>query len=536
MTPDGRSADEPALGATRRWAITATVMLVSILQILDTSVTNVALPHIQGALSAGVEEVSWVITSYLAANAIVLPATGWLSARLGRRRFFLICTVLFTISSFLSGIAPSLEFLIAMRILQGLGGGPLIPIAQAVLWEIFPPRQRGMAMAVWGLGIVLAPTFGPTVGGWIADNWSWRWVFYINLPIGALGFFMASLLLFDSPHAKPAGRADLLGLVLMIVGFGALQLVLDRGEREDWFDSGMITGLAVLAIAALVAFVIHELTTDAPLLDLSVLADCNFTVGSLVMSMAGFGFYASMLLLALYTQKLMGYDAWTSGLVLAPSGIGQAVMLLFVGYLVSRYDQRVLLSFGVLMNGLATFMMSNVTLSIDFWALALPRLVQGIGMGCIFVPLQMLAFQSVPIRHLPNATALFSVVRNIGGSAGVAISTTLLSRRAQLHQSALVANVHPGDPETTERLRLWTQHFQTHGADAITAGQQAVTMLYRETVAQAQVLAFMDDFRLLAVMYACLVGLIFLMHRSRLERAARREPADERAVAAVAAE
>jgi DHA2 family multidrug resistance protein len=529
-------ASEPEFSEARRWAITATVMLVSVLQILDTSITNVALPHIQGALSAGLDEVSWVLTSYLAANAVILPATGWLTARLGRRRFFLICTLLFTLSSFLSAVAPSVEFLIAARVLQGLGGGPIIPIAQAVLWEIFPARQRGMAMAVWGMGIVLAPTFGPTVGGWIADNWSWRWIFYINLPIGVVGFFMASLLLFDSPHAKPAGRADLLGLVLMIVGFGGLQLVLDRGEREDWFDSGVIVAMTTLAVVALTAFVIRELTADEPLLDLSLLADRNFTVGSVVMSIAGFGFYASMLLLALYTQKLMGYDAWTSGLVLAPSGIGQAVTLLFVGVLVSRFDQRILLSFGVLMNGLATYLMSTATLSVDFWSLALPRLVQGVGMGCIFVPLQMLAFQSVPIRHLPNATALFSVVRNIGGSAGVAISTTLLSRRAQLHQSVLVANVHPGDPETAERLQLWTQHFRTHGADAITAGQQAVTMLYRETVAQAQVLAFMDDFRLLAMMYACLVGLIFLMHRSRLERAARREPADERAVAAVAAE
>ena len=527
---------EPALSNARRWAITASVMLVSVLQILDTSITNVALPHIQGALSAGLDEVSWVLTSYLAANAIILPATGWLTARLGRRRFFLLCTLLFTVSSFLSAIAPSVEFLIGARILQGLGGGPIIPIAQAVLWEIFPPRQRGMAMAVWGMGIVLAPTFGPTVGGWIADNWSWRWIFYINLPIGVIGFFAASILLFDSPDAKPAGRVDLLGLMLMIVGFGGLQLVLDRGEREDWFDSGTITMLAVLAIAALVAFVIRELTADEPLLDLGVLADRNFTLGSLVMSMAGFGFYASMLLLALYTQKLMGYDAWTSGLVLAPSGIGQAVMLLVVGYAVNRFDQRIVLSFGVLMNGLATFLMSNVTLSIDFWSLALPRLIQGVGMGCIFVPLQMLAFASVPIRHLPNATALFSVVRNIGGSAGVAISTTLLTRRAQMHQSVLVANTNVWAPETTERLRTWTQHFQAQGADAVTAGQQAVAMLYRETQAQAQVLAFMDDFRLLAIMYACLVLLIFFMHRTRTERVEREGPPSERAVAAVPAE
>jgi DHA2 family multidrug resistance protein len=527
---------DAALGGARRWAITLTVMLVSVLQILDTSVTNVALPHIQGALSAGLDEVSWVLTSYLAANAIVLPATGWLTARLGRRRFFLLCTVLFTVSSFLSGVAPNLEFLIAMRVLQGLGGGPIIPIAQAVLWEIFPARQRGMAMAVWGLGIVLAPTFGPTVGGWIADNWSWRWIFYINLPIGVLGFFLASALLFDSPHARRAARLDGWGLALMVVGFGALQLVLDRGEREDWFGSRFITGLAILAIAALAGFALRELTTLEPMLDLGILADRNFTLGSIVMAIAGFGFYASMLLLALYTQKLMGYDAWTSGLVLAPSGIGQAFMLVLVGRLVTRVDQRVLLSFGVLTNGMAALLMSHVTVGSDFWSLALPRLVQGIGMGFIFVPLQMLALASVPIAQLPNATALFNVVRNVGGSVGVAISTALLGRRAQVHQSTLVGHVNAWDPETSERLRRWTDHFLGHGADTATAGHQAVAMLYRETQAQSQVLAFIDDFRVLAVMYAALVVLIVFMHRVRVEPAERARSAAEPAVPAMAAE
>jgi DHA2 family multidrug resistance protein len=527
------SSSEAPLSPGRRWAITATVMLVSILQILDTSVTNVALPQIQGALSAGVDEASWLLTSYLAANAIVLPATGWLTARLGRRRFFLLCTVLFTVSSFLSGIAPSLEFLIAMRVLQGLGGGPLIPIAQAVLWEIFPPRQRGMAMAVWGLGIVLAPTFGPTVGGWIADNWSWRWIFYINLPIGVVGYFMGSVLLVDTDRARRA-RLDVVGLLLMVAAFGGLQLVLDRGEREDWFDSTFIVTTAFVAVVALVAFVVRELTAAEPMLDLSILADRNFTLGSVVMALAGFGFYASMLLLALYTQKLMGYDAWTSGLVLAPSGLGQALMLLLVGRLVTRTDARLLLAFGVLMNGLATLLMSHVTLSSDFWSLAWPRMIQGIGMGFVFVPLQTLALHAVRMSQVANATALFSVVRNIGGSAGVAICTTLLSRRAQVHQSTLVGNVHAWDPETSERLRQWSDHFLAHGADSVTAGRQAMAMLYRETVTQAQVLAFIDDFRLLAVMYVGLVVLIVFMHRPRPEPDVRAATAEPRAVVAAA--
>src|SRR5213594_743179 len=263
-------ADPQTISPARRWAITLSVMMVTVMQVLDTSVTNVALPHMQGSMSAGIEEMSWVVTSYLAANAVVIPASGWLTAHFGRRRFFLICTVLFTASSFLSGIAPNLEFLVAMRILQGLGGGPVVPMAQATMWEIFPLRQRGTAMAVWGFGIMLAPILGPTVGGYIADNWSWRWVFYINLPIGILAFFMVSAFLFDAPFHRRPRHVDLAGIVLMVLGFGCLQLALDLGERRDWFDSALILTLAALAVCILVGFVIRELVAAEPILDLAV--------------------------------------------------------------------------------------------------------------------------------------------------------------------------------------------------------------------------------------------------------------------------
>jgi DHA2 family multidrug resistance protein len=522
---------DPPLSSARRWAITVAVMVVSVLQILDTSITNVALPHMQGALSAGVEEISWVVTSYLAANAVVIPATGWLSARFGRRRFFLGCTVVFTVSSFLSGMAPTVEFLVGMRVLQGLGGGPVIPVAQAVLWEIFPPRQRGMAMAVWGLGIVLAPTFGPTVGGWIADNWSWRWIFYLNLPFGILGFLLASALIVDSPGTRKPRSIDGWGFTLMVLGFGALQLALDRGEREDWFDSSHIVTLAIVAAIALAGFVVRELMAREPILDLVVFKDRNFALGSIVMAGAGLGFYASMLLLALLTQKLMGYDAWTSGLVLAPSGVGQAIVILIVGRLVAHTDQRLLLSLGVILNGVATYLMSSVTLTADFWALAWPRFVQGVGMGLIFVPLQTLALGTIPVHQMGNATAAFNMVRNIGGAAGVAFATAMLSRRSQYHQSMLGEHVDVWSPETASRLHDWTQHFWTHGADSFTAGRRALAMVYRETVGQAQVLAYADDFRLISVLYWALLALILAMQRIRpMEREER--PAREGAVAA----
>src|SRR6185503_10693749 len=308
----------------------------------------VALPHIQGSLSAGVDEVSWVLTSYLAANAVILPATGWLSGVLGRKKFFLICTVLFTSASVLCGLAPNITTLLIARMLQGIGGGPLMPLSQAIMWEIFPLRQRGMAMAAWGMGIMMAPIFGPTLGGWIADNWSWRWIFYINIPIGFVGFLVSSAVLSDPPYLRRPSRMDKPGLILMAIGFLSLQLFLDQGERNEWFESVPIILLALLAVSALFAFLIRELTADEPILDLTVYGDRNFAAGSLIMLVVMVGFFSSMVLLALFTQKVLGYDAWTAGLVLAPGGVGNLISLLIAGRLITRMDQRWLLAFGCL--------------------------------------------------------------------------------------------------------------------------------------------------------------------------------------------
>lgn len=514
---------EPPLTPFRRWLATVTVMLITVMQILDTSVTNVALPHIQGALSAGVEEMAWVLTSYIAANAIVIPATGWLTAVLGRRRFFLIATVLFTAASFLSGLAPSLEFLVVARALQGLGGGPVIPMAQALLWEIFPLRQRGMAMAVWGIGIMMGPIFGPTLGGWIADNWSWRWIFYINLPIGVAGFLMGSWFLVDSPHTRPPGRVDGLGLALMVVGFGGLQLVLDWGEREEWFDSDLIVALTLAAVAALGGFVIRQLTAPEPVLDLTVFASRNFALGSAVIALAIFGFFSSMLLLALFTQKLLGYDAWTSGLVLAPGGVGNMAALLLAGQLVVRVDQRWLLGFGAALNAVALTWMSRLTRQMDYWSLVWPRLLQGFAMGFVFVPLQTLALATVRLDRLANATAAFNVIRNLGGSVGIAIATTLLGRRAQFHQARLVEGLGPTNPLLVERLEGLQKALVRAGSDPARASRQALGLVYQETVTQAQLLAYADDFRLLAFLFLVALALVPLMRRVRVEDADRRE-------------
>ncbi len=506
---------EAPVGSARKWAITLSVMMVTVMQVLDTSITNVALPHMQGSFSASIDEMSWVITSYLAANAVVIPASGWLTTVFGRRRFFLICTVTFTASSFLSGLAPNLEFLVAMRILQGLGGGSVIPMAQAIMWEIFPLEQRGVAMSVWGVGIMMAPILGPTVGGYIADNWSWRWIFYINLPIGVLAFFMVSAFLFDASYHRRPRRVDLAGIVLMVVGFGCLQLFLDLGERREWFDSELIVALAGLAVVMVAGFVIRELVADEPILDLSVFADRNFAVCSLTILLVGLGFNSSLLLVALYTQQVLGYDAWSSGLTLAPGGVGTMIALLISGRLVSRVDQRLMLLGGCIGQGIALWMMTHVTASMDFWSIALPRFVQGFSQGFIFVPLQALSLATVTTERLSNATAAYNMLRNVGGSVGVALATTMLARRSQYHQVALSSHVHIWNPMMDERLREWTAHFVARGADTFTAGRRAMSMLYRETQMQAHVLAYADAFWLMLASYVAVVCLIPFMRRVR---------------------
>jgi DHA2 family multidrug resistance protein len=523
VTPPPPPAPDAPISAARKWAITFSVMMVTVMQVLDTSITNVALPHMQGSFSASIDEMSWVITSYLAANAVIIPASGWLTSVFGRRRFYLICTVIFTTSSFLSGIAPNLEFLVAMRILQGLGGGPVIPMAQAIMWEIFPLRERGTALAVWGFGIMLAPILGPTVGGWIADNWSWRWIFYINLPIGVIAFFMISAFLFDASFHRKPRRVDVLGIVLMMTGFGCLQLVLDVGERQDWFDSTFIVTLSVLAVCMLTAFVVREIVTEEPILDLSVFRDRNFGVASIAIFLIGLSFNSSILLVALYTQKILGYDAWTAGLTLAPGGLGTMMALMISGRLVSRMDQRLMLAFGCVLAAVALGLMTHVTATMDFWNLAWPRFVQGFSMGFIFVPLQALALATIRTERLANATAAYNVVRNIGGSVGVAVVTTILARRSQVHQATLIGHLHAWNPAMTDRLQDWTDHFVSQGADSFTASRRAMVMLYREAQMQAQVLSYGDDFWLLLVCSLAVLALVPFMRRVRAEPAGARQ-------------
>jgi DHA2 family multidrug resistance protein len=509
----------PDLTPAQRWGITVAVMLVATTQILDTSVTNVALPHMQGSLSASLDEITWVLTSFIAANAVILPATGWLVARLGRRRFFLVATATFMASSLLSGAAPSLELLVGARLLQGLGGGPLIPLAQAILLEIFPARQRGTAMAIWGLGIMVAPIAGPTVGGWITENYSWRWIFYINLPFGALALALGSAFLEDLPRAARDAasrfRFDGVGLALLVAGIGSLQVALDQGERLDWFESSAITILVVVAVVALVTFVLWELRVAHPLVDLRVLRNRTFALGTFLITVVGFGLYSSFLLLTFYTEHLLRYDALTAGWVLAPGGVGSLVSLAIGGRLVDRIDPRWLVSLGTGIIAYSLFLMGTLSLGADFWAVLWPRFIQGFGMGLVFVPLTTMALTAVSPAELPTASGLFNVVRNVGGSVGIAVTTTWLSRQTQVHMTTLIGHVTSWSGATADRLARLQDVYLAGGADADTARRQALRHLHEEVQRQASMNAFTDDFLRLAALFVAMVPLVWVMRRPR---------------------
>ncbi|MGA2404342.1 MAG: DHA2 family efflux MFS transporter permease subunit, partial [Syntrophobacteraceae bacterium] len=431
-----------------KWIVALSVMLPTFIEVMDTSVVNVSLPHIQGSMNAGVDEVTWVLTSYLVSNAIIIPITGWLASVFGRKRYLIFSLLLFTVSSILCGAAPSLHVLIMARILQGLGGGGLQPLSQAILLETFPRREHGMAMAVFGMGVVMAPIVGPVVGGWITDEWSWRWVFYINLPAGILAVFMAAFFIHDPAYIKrEVFRIDKWGLFLLTLGLSALQIVLDKGEREDWLQSNFIVILSITAALALTLFIIVELTTEHPVVDLRIFKDRSFTAGTLIMFLGFFCLFGSIVLLPLYLQQLMGYTALWAGLVLGPGGISSFFVMPLAGILMKKgIKPRYILIVGLALSAYALLMMSNFNLQADFYSISMPRLVQGLGLGLFFVPLAAAAYVNVPVQQMGNASGVFNLVRNLGGSFGVAFSATLLSQRAQVHQTFLSENITPYNP------------------------------------------------------------------------------------------
>lgn len=505
---------ELAPGGVNPWIVAATVMLGTFMEVLDTTITNVALPHIAGSLSADVNESTWVLTSYLVSNAIVLPASGWFARQFGRKRFFMACVALFTLSSLACAMANSLGMLIFFRVLQGAGGGALQPTSQAILLESFPVRKRGMAMAVFAVGVVIAPIVGPTLGGWLTDTYSWRWSFYINLPVGLLALVLIQSFVFDPEYLKKthAGRIDYIGFGLLAVGLGCLQIVLDKGQQEDWFSSAWLTRFAVLSAVGLIVLIIWELRAAHPIIDLRALRDRNLAVCTLLMFGFGMALYGSMVVYPIMLQTLFGYTAMLSGLVLSPGALATLLLLPISGRLIGVLDTRWLIGFGFLTVALGLLMMTGFNLEADFYTVMWPRIVLGVGLAFCFVPLQTIAFANIPRAAIGNATGIYNLMRNIGGGVGIATVTTLLARRAQFHQSVLVAHVTPYDPGARIAVQQ-AQHMLTAvGPPApVAVPTPPLALIYAEVQQQALMLASLDVFWVIAWLALGLtIGLLFL--------------------------
>lgn len=517
MTRD--SAGRPIINP---WIIAITVMLSTFLEVLDTSVVNVSLPYIAGGLSATVDEATWVLTSYLVANAIVLPITGWLANQFGRKRLLLGAVGGFTVASMMCGLAPSLPLLVIFRCLQGAFGGALQPISQAVLLETFPPQERGKAMAFWGLGIVVAPILGPALGGYLTDTLSWRWVFYINLPIGIASIIMTKLFLWDPHYIKPrSSKVDGWGLGMLAVGIASLQIMLDKGQEADWFSSHFIVVLAVLAAVLLVGFVLWELHTKDPVVHLRVFKDRTYATGVFLMTTLGFVLYGGLVLLPLFMQILLGYSAITAGLWTAPRGIGALVFMPIVGILMSRrWDPRILLVIGLVCASYAPFAFAQFNLNTGPWSFFIPQIIQGGGMAFIFVPLTTVTMDAIPLKDMGNATSLFNLMRNLGAGAGISVVTTLVSRRAQFHQSRLAAHVTATSPSLAHLLAGFRTLLVQHGIDAVTAARQARDVVYLMVQKQALLLSYTDAFFLLAIIFLLMIPGVLIMRRPAHVRSA----------------
>jgi DHA2 family multidrug resistance protein len=500
--------------AVNPWLIAVAVMAGTFMEVLDTTIVNVSLPHIAGTLSASNEEATWALTSYLVANAIILPMTGWLANHFGRKRLLMASVIGFTTSSFLCGLAPSLTFLIVFRIIQGLTGGGLQPLSQAILLESFPPRTRGMAMAFWGLGIVVAPMLGPVIGGWLTDNASWRWVFYVNVPIGLFAIAMTELFVFDPPYIqRRAGGVDLWGMGLLALGIGSLQIMLDKGQQEDWFSSRLIVTLGVLALAGIAAMIVRELTTEHPIVDLRVFRNRTWATGTCLFTVLGFVLFGSTVLLPLVMQTLLGYSAFQAGVTNMPRGIASFVMMPVVGFLMVRIEPRKILATGLILVSASLILVSRLNLEAGPSDFIVPLAIQGMAMAMIFIPLTTVTNDPIPKEQMGNATSLFNLMRNIGGSFGIAIVTTILARHNQVHTALLGAQVDPFDPATAERLSRTRSAIAAGGADAWSAAHGALGAIWGEVQRQAAFLSYRDAFRFLAALFLAMVALVPLMSK-----------------------
>lgn len=503
----GATIDHPKVNP---WLVAVVVSLATFMEVLDTTITNVSIRHIAGSLAAGQEESTWVLTSYLVANGIILPLSGWLSNVMGRKRFFLTCIAGFTAASFFCGVSTTLPMLIFFRLLQGAAGGGLQPTQQAIILDYFPPQRRGQVFAITGITMIVAPVLGPTLGGWITDNYNWRWIFYINIPVGMLAFLMVWRLVEDPPHAaaRGTGTIDYIGLGLIGLGLGAMQIVLDKGQQDDWFDSHFILMMATISSVALMGAIAWLLRQKDPIVDLRLLGDRSFAISSIMIFVTGFVLYGGSTLLPQLLQTQFGYDSTLAGLVLSPGGLSLLILMPVVGKLVTKIQARYLITFGLVCGALGMFHTATMTPQTDFNTFVWMRIFQVICLPFLFIPNSTMAFQNIPKEKSNKASALFSLSRNVGGSIGIAVAITYMTRHAQLHQSVLVEHLSPANPVYRQAL----DH-----ATAITGSEfGAMGALYAQLLKQASILAYVDTFHFMGYMMlgAALIA-ILLMPRNR---------------------
>jgi DHA2 family multidrug resistance protein len=501
------------------WLIAVVVALAAFMEVLDTSIANVALPYMAGTLGASSDQSTWVLTSYLVSNAIVLPISGWLAVTFGRKRFFMICLCIFTVSSLLCGIAPSLGLLLLFRVLQGAGGGGLQPMAQAILADTFPPQQRGLAFALYGITTIMAPTIGPTLGGWITFNYSWRWIFFINLPVGVLAVFLVYTVVEDPPYLKrlrnAAARLDYIGISLLILGVGALQVLLDKGQEDDWFGSPFITTLVVVSVISLIALVIWEWYQKAPIVDVRMFRSFNFASSSLMMFVLGIMLFSSLVMMPQYLQTYLGYTSQVAGLAISFGGVALLIEMPIMGQLTTKFQARYLIAFGWMALALAMFYSTRrLDLTISFSSALWLRVAQVIGLGFLFVPVTLVAYVGIPPEKNNAISGIINFMRNIGSSVGTSIVTTLIARRSQFHQEILGGYATAGNPIFQNTVNGFAQHLAKSGLSAHTAKMQAYARIYQSIGAQAATLAYIDTFKVLAIGASIMFFLSFILKKN----------------------
>jgi DHA2 family multidrug resistance protein len=512
------------------WLIAVTVTLATFMEVLDTSIANVALPHIAGGLGASQDEATWVLTSYLVANAVILPASAYLTTFLGRKRFYMICVVLFGISSALCGLAPSLGLLIFFRVLQGAGGGGLAPSEQAILADTFKPEQRGQAFALYGFAVVCAPAIGPTLGGWITDNFDWRWCFFINVPVAILSLFLTSRIVEDPPHIvaevkrvqKQGLKLDFTGFGLLAVGFGSLEFILDKGQEDDWFGSRLITAFIVMCVVSLITLVIWELVQirrkHRPILDLTLFMQRNFAVSFVLMGVLGIVLFGTTVMIPQFVQTLLGYTAEQAGMVISPGGLMVMLMMPIVGFLVSRVDPRWMIVYGFAVSSMALFTMLNLNLGVSYGYIAMLRVFQAAGLAFLFIPINTLSYNGIPMTKNNDVSGLTNLARNIGGSVGTAFVVTMLARRQQFHQNRLGTWVSQSSGNLQNQVNSLGRYLVEHGGRAVSLAQGkalAQGNIYGQFLRQCSMLAYLDVIKVLAVAMLALIPLVFLMQRPR---------------------